>query len=89
VANKIQDNILWLVNRYPKVKDNYNLLVTSYWYVFEDAKTFQDTEKCTSAESITRAFRKLVSEGLVTLNKDVEQMRNEREVEYRDKYKRK
>lgn len=85
-AKNIQDNIKQLVSRYPKVTENYNLLVTSYWYVYENARTFADTAKCTSAESITRAFRKLVSEGEIEVSKQTRIARDREEAEFKDEY---
>lgn len=83
---KVQHNVAVLVKRYPELKNNYNALVTMYWREVEKAQTFDDLATCTKAESITRAFRKLVEGGEIQVDGKVQQMRMDLEEEFRGFY---
>ena len=86
VSKLIRENILSLVAKYPSTKNNYNLLVTCYWYVHNNARTFSDSANCTSAESITRCFRKLVEEDLIQVVKPIKEKRNKSEKKFKEEY---
>jgi hypothetical protein len=58
-------NILELAKVFPDVKSSYSKLVMYYWTFFEDCNSMGSIQYCTSPESITRAFRKLVENGLI------------------------
>jgi hypothetical protein len=86
LSKKVRDNVLSLVTKYPRLKNNYNLLVTSYWYVYDGARTFNDSAKSTSAETITRAFRRLVADDLIQVVKLVKEKRDESEKHFKKEY---
>jgi predicted MarR family transcription regulator len=64
---KVIDRVLKLVTLFPELSDNYNRLVIHYWAHYDNVTNFSDVATATSAESITRALRKLVSDKLITL----------------------
>jgi hypothetical protein len=64
----IRQNLLVLVKEKPEIKKNRNMMITEYWKKFNGAVVFEDSCLCTSAESITREFRRLVEAGLVILD---------------------
>lgn len=84
---KIQNNITMLVREHPELANNRKALIKKYWEQLEGAKQLTDILHCTPAESITRAFRKLVEEGEVQVDGKVQQMRLEMEEEFREFYK--
>lgn len=95
---KIRENVLFLCNNYPEIVNvNHNQLVLRYWQkidcqinddplsgimFFSEAETW----RLTSSESITRAFRQLVADGLIELPEDQSQVRESLEAEYREVY---
>lgn len=62
----IQKNVKQLIEEYPHVVENSNILVVTYWLRFDGNLTlWSDVKNCTPAESITRAFRHIKNkEGL-------------------------
>lgn len=82
----VKTNIKLLVEKEPEVKDNYNLLITRYWEKFEQAHSLQDVFYCTSAESISRAFRSLVRTGEIELSKGTKKVRKREEQDFRQHY---
>jgi len=76
IMNSVRSNIKLLVELDPECTKSYNMLVVMYWNMFEDA---QDVSKCTSCESITRAFRSLVSKKEIILDEVTEEVRDREE----------
>jgi hypothetical protein len=64
---KVIERVLQLVTLFPELGDNYNRLVIHYWAHYDNVTNFSEVANATSAESITRAFRKLVSDKVITL----------------------
>lgn len=83
----VRDNILELLQVYPELKDNYNMLVTYYWVFYDGVNHLTNVKHATPAESITRQFRKLVSSGVIDIPKETKQARQEKEKEYREEMK--
>lgn len=81
-AVTIKHNIQLLTERYPEVKDNYNLLIVKYWEKFEGMVDINQVESFTSSESITRAFRSLVRSGHIAVSEKTRKIRNQEEKEY-------
>lgn len=82
----LKNNVKLLVDVEPQCARSYTLLVIRYWQKMEGANNFVDALGCTSPESITRAFRDLVNQGLIVLPEDVAQQRRMREDVYRTRY---
>lgn len=80
---KVKELITW----FPFLTENTNLLVTYYWSHIEGAADFDDVSACSSAESITRAFRRLVKAGEVTVSEETKLMRQQYQQEFREEYK--
>lgn len=83
---KLKQNVKTLVNAEPQCAKSYTLLVIRYWQKIEGATDFYDALGCTSPESITRAFRDLVSTGEIALPQDIADQRKKQEAEYRKIY---
>ncbi|RYI30478.1 hypothetical protein EVU96_08680 [Bacillus infantis] len=82
-----QHKVKELINQFPFLTDNTNQLVTYYWSYIEGAASFNDVSNCSSAESITRAFRRLVKSGEVTVSEETKQKRQQYQQEFREEYK--
>lgn len=80
------ENVLELVKVFPHVVENYNSLVSYYWEVFDGITTLDDCVKATPAESITRNFRRLVANGMIQLPQHIQEIRKEKEREYRSEF---
>jgi hypothetical protein len=78
----VRNNLLVMVNEFPEVKKNRNLLISTYWTLFDGAKSLEDLKDCTNAETITRDFRILVSAGRIILEAEVKEALQEKETEY-------
>lgn len=60
----IKENVEWLIQKFPFTKNDYRKLLQMYWYHVDNLKRFipfEELEKMTQPESITRAFRELSS----------------------------
>lgn len=83
----VRDKVKLLVKAEPQCAANYNLLIVRYWMKYEGAKDLTDViVGCTSAESITRAFRALITAGEISLDQKTAQVRAEQEAEFRKEY---
>ena len=73
----IQKNVRQLIEEYPHIVTNSNLLVVTYWLRFDNNSLtyWDDIAKCTPAESITRAFRHVKKKDSLNLNAAVENAR--------------
>jgi hypothetical protein len=80
---KVKELITW----FPFLTENTNQLVTYYWSYIEGAADFEDVLNCSSAESITRAFRRLVKAGEVTVSEETKLKRQQYQHEFREEYK--
>ena len=61
----IQANVQAILERFPECKENYAVLVAYYHYYVDNLQRWiplQVLQELTSPESITRAFRKVVSD---------------------------
>ena len=84
--NNISKNILEIVKVFPEVVTNYNALVMYYWAMYDNATTLSTIVNCTSPESITRAFRKLVEYGLIIVPQDTKAKREAAAKNYRNDF---
>jgi hypothetical protein len=82
----VRNNVKLLAEREPEVKDNYNLLLTRYWEKFESANQVKEIVECTSAESITRAFRALVKSGDIVLKEEIKKIRQREQKQFQKEY---
>jgi hypothetical protein len=83
----VRQNLLDLLKSFPSLAENYNNLCSHYWAIYDGATTVDTVAKSTPAETITRNFRKLVSNGLVAVPQRVIGARKERSVEFRSEFK--
>lgn len=83
----VRSNVLELLQVYPELKENYNMLVTYYWTFYDGVSRLTDVKHATPAESITRQFRKLVSSGVIDVPCKTKQVRREMEKVYRETMK--
>lgn len=81
--NLVRENVIELLSVYPELKENYNMLITYYWSLYDGVRSFSDVKFATPAESITRQFRKLVSLGIISVPEGTKQARKELEKEFR------
>jgi hypothetical protein len=86
---KIADNVLNLVKGYPEAVRSNMALVYTYWCIYDNVTAISDVLTATPGESITRAFRKLVSDGRIVLPEDIKKSRMGLERRYRDAFKKK
>lgn len=90
----VAENIKSLAEEFPEVKENYNVLILLYWYIFDDfdlrkgtmEEVINKVKNVTSAETITRWFRRLVEAGEITLPEDVKVARKEVEQVYKNEF---
>jgi len=60
----IKENVEWLIEKYPYVKNDYRKLLQMYWFHIDGLKRFipfEELQKMTQPESITRAFREIAN----------------------------
>ncbi len=58
----IKENVEWLIQKFPFVKNDYRKLLQMYWWHIDGLKRFipfEELQKMTQPESITRAFREI------------------------------
>lgn len=84
----IKDNVLLLIKFNPELKSDYNRLITTYWSMFNGINHLWEANNsnCASSESITRAFRELVSEGTIRLDKNTISARQRQRKNYKKMY---
>jgi hypothetical protein len=82
--NDIEKNIVLLAAVEPSVCENYNLLCAMYWHCFDNVSSLSGIDKATPAETITRAYRVLVNEGLVQQMPRTSRRRRELAAEFRE-----
>ncbi|PLR99509.1 hypothetical protein [Bacillus sp. T33-2] len=85
-SSQRQKLVKQLVDRFPFLVENYNLLVSYYWQHVEGAKGFDDTGRCSSPEAICRAFRRLVTAGEIVVPEEVKEKRAEYQENFREEY---
>lgn len=84
----IKANVLRLVRLNKELAGDYNKLIVTYWNIFDKVDNLWDVSNasCASSESITRAMRELVSEGAVSLDDDVVEIRKNHRKVYQQRY---
>jgi len=82
----ISKNVLQLTKLYPEAVENYNTLISLYWNLIDGVRVVDDIKNATPAESITRAFRMLVSKGLIQVPEKVKEARKEQEKLYKSEF---
>lgn len=73
----VKANIMRLTRVMPETVGNYNTLCSAYWALFDGVNSLDDISQATPAETITRAFRSLVSGGHIAVPEDVRERRKE------------
>lgn len=82
----VQQNVKMLTELDPKVVVNYNRLILKYWEEFDGLNGTRQVEECTSSESITRAFRKMVRNGEIHVPEDIKKLRRKQREEFKQDY---
>ena len=88
----IADNIIWLAQKYPSVLSDYRKLIQYYWYYINNLNVFVPMnilEGLAQPESIGRAFRKLVADGVLIVDDTTKKVRLQEQQNYHDYYRRK
>jgi hypothetical protein len=67
--NNIAKNIMELLRHFPEIKNDKNSIIGHYWVMFDDVSALSDYSKATPAESITRIYRNLVSNGYIAIER--------------------
>jgi hypothetical protein len=75
--SSIRQRILTLTKARPDVLSNYNLLIVSYWIVYDKVNRLADIRKATPAESIRREFQKLAEEGTIQVPRRMQKEQQE------------
>lgn len=83
---QVKHNIMRLYSIDRSVADNYNKLIMSYWQTIDGAFFSHQVEGATPAESITRAFRDLVSQGQIQVSRRVREGRDEQQRLFHDEF---
>lgn len=92
---KIVDNVLFLSKTYPRVNHSYEELLWTYWEVCDQKVQREqgvlfllepDIYELTKAESIDRAWRKLVAEEKIKLTEEQKKSRESEQENYRQFY---
>lgn len=81
-----QELVKNLIDQFPYLTENYNLLVSHYWKYVEGANGLEDVGSCSSAEAITRAFRRLVQSGKVVVPDEVREKRQQYQESFKEDY---
>jgi hypothetical protein len=76
---RVKDRVLQLYKENPRVANSYCLLVKEYWIHFDEVTGLDDIVTATSPESITRAFRLLVSSQQIEVSKIIRRSRDKRQ----------
>lgn len=87
--DSIRTKVRALVAKYPKAATDYRLLIQLYHYHNDGLKNFVPLEVLqglTQPESITRAFRKLVADGDITVDPLTEAVRVTEQQNFRQYY---
>lgn len=80
--HNVAENVLSLVNMFPVTKENYNTLLYYYWTIFDGATSLTSVSNLTPAESVTRAYRKLIESGFI----DSPRQKKEEKKEYKSEF---
>lgn len=86
---RIRDNVIDLVRQHPSAITDYRKLLQYYWYYVDGLKVFiplDVLEKLTQPESISRAYRKLVEEGVIIVDEKTKAARVNQERQFRQHY---
>lgn len=87
----IQANIMELYRADPNVVNEDALLISRYWYAFDnwehiDGTLYDKLKRVTSGDSITRARRYLHENSYIEYSPEADQIREKRFVEMRDEH---
>lgn len=85
-SSQRQKQVKELVTQFPFLVENYNLLVSYFWKYIEGANGLEDVASCSSAEAITRAFRRLVQSGEIVVPEDIKEKRLQYQESFREDY---
>lgn len=87
-TSKRQKQVKELVTQFPILLQNYSssTLVSYYWKYIENAKTVDHIAYCSSPEAITRAFRRLVTSGEITLSKESKERNQQNQKSFKEDY---
>jgi hypothetical protein len=83
-----KSNVLELSKTNPEVLTNYNSLLLNYWLRYDNIRNMSDIAEATSSETIGRAFRFLVSEGLIKVPRFKAKQRAEAFEDFKEEYSR-
>jgi hypothetical protein len=83
----VKRNLLDMLKAFPSLAENYNDLCAHYWVVYDNATSVEAVSAATSAETITRNFRKLVELGMVKVPERTLKARQEKVREYKSEFK--
>ena len=84
---KIRNNVLELCEERPLVKNDYMVLMVEYWRKYDCVTKLEDVPiAATSAQSIIRAFRKLVEIGKIVVPEYIQRARRKKQKEYESLY---
>ena len=78
-TEKMRDRILRLVKKDPRLANDDKLLIATIWWYegWEDKDLYKHLKEVSNPETIRRTRQKLVEEGLVKPDKQVEEARND------------
>lgn len=79
-------NVLELSKLFPESITNYNNLIIKYWVMYDNVKNFDCVENATPCETITRALRKLVENGLIEIPGKVKKMKEKNREFFRTEF---
>jgi hypothetical protein len=86
--NKIQKNVLHIIQKYPEAANDDNVLIDRYWHeidsYLDDHSLYWNLQRCTKMETITRRRRELYNLGLITYSDEAKEMREEAFINERD-----
>jgi hypothetical protein len=63
----VEERVVWILAKYPKTRNHYNILIFNYWKLVEGMNSFDFYDEnrqieLTTSESITRACRHIQNE---------------------------
>lgn len=88
----ISENVVKIVREHPSTISDYRKLLQYYWYYIDGLKNFvplDELERITQPESISRAFRKLVEQGVIIMDEKTKMARINEEKKFRSHYRKK
>ena len=95
-TDQIRSRVRRLYRGYPEIAENDNILIFRYWEKYEPDHMYREgsifyidlfnVPELTRCESIVRAMRKLVEDGIINRPPKVQEARFEEEEHYRRHY---